>query len=64
MPELANWEARSEGDALSELTKRRVTTSFGFSSIQLLIAESQSLSRPASSRSQEVWHKCHALFEL
>jgi hypothetical protein len=34
--------------------------SLGFESIQDLIAESQSLSFPASNRSQLVWQRCHS----
>jgi hypothetical protein len=76
MPEDLNWESRSWAEALSEFTSRTVTTvevlvgflwaatedapSLGFASIQLLIADNQSLSLPASNRSQLVWHRCHS----
>src|SRR5271163_317490 len=60
MPDSENSAASCDGVALSELTRRTVTTSLGLLSIQSLTSDSQSLSRPASSRSQSVWQRCHA----
>ena len=55
-----NWASRSWAEALSELTRRSVMTSWGLSSIQVLISESQALSVPASRRLQLVWQRCQA----
>ena len=51
-------------DLLSELTRRRVTTSLGLASIQILISERKSSRGPASRRTQLVWHSSRTPFEL
>ena len=57
---VVNSASRAEGEALSLLIKRRVTTSLGFESSHDLMEESQSERSPASRRSQLVWQRCHA----
>lgn len=52
MPEDENWLAKVEASALTELTRRSVTTSFGFASSHVAIDASQVVRRPASYSAQ------------
>src|SRR3569833_461984 len=58
------WKASPYRDTswFSELTRRRVTTSLGFWSIQYLMADSQLVRAPASRIAQLVWQSCSAPF--
>ena len=56
-PAVVKASFSSSAEALSELTIRMVTTSFGFVSIQLLISPSQVVIGPAFNRSQLEWQR-------
>ena len=55
-----NWVERSWAEALSELTRRRVMTSWGWASSQNLMSVSQAVRVPASRRLQLVWQRCQS----
>lgn len=56
MPEAEKTEPKVAVELLSELTRRRVTTSLGLPSIQNLISERNACKDPASRREHDVWH--------
>lgn len=64
MPEAEKTGPNVEVELLSELTRRRVTTSLGLLSIQNLMSERNACSDPASRREQDVWHNSRTPFSV